>query len=461
MKLPTNKVAARLAILGVGLLSCIHALAASVLPMAPLHLALTAEEETRDINAKLLATLDGVNKGLAEIKTLKLNDEAQAKAMEEFNKILAEVKAGNDTFRKQMLTIGAQRQRRGGEVSEDCAKFLGALGLIAALKTPSADLKQHQIEMCERQIKSILNMEVKTALTTSDIPLPTLYSGEVVELVYEYGLARKVGTVFPLGAGTVKLPKLGTDPTFGLIGMSVAVTEKSPTIAFVTFSAEKFGGLIRLPSEIDEDSIVAMGQFIARYAARNIALCEDYQFFRSTGAGSGVNGTGEGLTKAVVTDTCVYSQGGSTTSGKTKQSEATLADLRNLRNSSTLSGVVLGRAKYYMHPTYEALLVTFNTSATVTPYQRSNGTAPAMLDGFEIVWVPVMPAYSTTASVSLVHVLFGDVTYQYLATRGAVRMDTSREAAFATDEILIRALERLTVGLMASKAVAGLLTAAS
>ena len=427
------------------------------LHLCPIHLGLTMEEENRNANAALMKSLDGINLRLGEVGSLKTTQEAQAKAMEDFTKILAEVKAANETFRKQMLTIGSQRARRGGEVSHECALHLGAIGLIAALKTPSADLKPHQIEMAERQIKSILNIEAKAALTTSDIPLPVAYSSEVVELVYEYGQARKVGTVFPLGAGTVKLPKLGTDPAFGLIGGSVTVPEKSPTIVFVTFSAEKFGGLIRLPSEIDEDSIVAMGQFIARYSARNIALVEDWQFFRSTGAASGVNGTGAGLTTAVVTDACLINQA----STKIKQSDATLANFRSLRSESTLSGAVLGRAKYYMHPTYEALLVSFNTNTNGIVYVRGNGTAPATLDGFPIEWIYTMPAYSTAAAVSLCHVLFGDATYQYLGVRGSIRMDTSREAAFATDEILMRALERLTVGLMASKAVAGLVTAAS
>lgn len=439
------------------LVACSVANAGGLGSFAPFFGLSLVEAEKKNLDQQLADSLVLLNQRMGEVDGLKKTSEAQAKAMEDFTKILAEVKAANDTFRKQMLSIGQQRARRGGEVSEDCAKFLGAIGLIAALKTPSADLKSHQIEMCERQIKSILNIEVKAALTASDIPLPIAYSSEVVELVYEYGQARRLCTVFPLGAGTVKLPKLGTDPTFGLIAGSGTVTEKSPTIVFVTFAAEKFGGLIRLPSEIDEDSIVAMGQFIARYAARNIALCEDYQAFRSTGAGSGVNGTGPGLTTAVVTDTCVVNQAAT----KTKQSDATLANFRALRSESTLSGAVLPRAKYYMHPTYEALLVTFNTSATVTPYIRGNGTAPATLDGFPIEWVSVMPAYSTTASVSLCHVLFGDAMYQYLGARGTVRLDTSREAAFATDEILVRALERMTVGLMASKAVAGLVTAAS
>jgi HK97 family phage major capsid protein len=63
--------------------------------------------------------------------------------------------------------------------------------------------------------------------------------------------------------------------------------------------------------------------------------------------------------------------------------------------------------------------------------------------------------------VSKVFMLFGDATYQYLGVRGQIRFDTSIDAAFTTDEILIRAIERFTIGLMATGAVAGLQTAAS
>lgn len=420
----------------------------------PFAMGITADEQ-------ILKSLSSIDERMKKIDAIETNVNKNREDYESVVKLVAEVQKEMLEVRKASIAAGASTQRRKGQVSDACARHLGAIGLIAALKTPGDAITPAQKSMAETQIKSILGIEAKAALTSSDIPLPTLYSGEIVEFVYEFGQARKCGTVFPLGAGTVKLPKLGTDTTFGLIAGSATVTEKSPTIVFVTFAAEKFGGLVRLPSEIDEDSVVAMGQFIARYAARQIAYIEDWQFFMSTGAASGVNGTAEGLVKAVVTDSCFYYNGGAANSGKTKGSEATLADFRALRNSSTLSGIVLSKAKYYMHPTYEALLVTFNTSATVQPYQRANGTSPAMLDGFEIEWINVLPVYSTTAAVGVVPVLFGDATYQYLGVRGGVRFDTSREAAFATDEILIRALERITVGLMASKAVAGLRNATS
>lgn len=83
------------------------------------------------------------------------------------------------------------------------------------------------------------------------------------------------------------------------------------------------------------------------------------------------------------------------------------------------------------------------------------------LDGFPIRWIDVMPVYSTSDVVSTVHVLFGDARYQYLAPRGAIRFQTSVDAAFETDEILMRAVERFTIGLMATGAMGGLITHSS
>jgi len=424
------------------------------LKLAPLSLGLTAEEENRTANNAILKNLDGIAERLKKLDAVEKTLGEQAITQAEFAKVLAEAQKAAVDFRKQMLEVRSARVRRGGEVSEGCARFIGAVYLQGAVI--QGKIAEDRLERVQKIIGDVLG---KAALTSSDIPLTIDYSGEVAELVYEFGVARKIGTVIPLGAASFRLPKLTTSPTFGLIAGSGTVTERSPVLVFVAFTPEKFGGLIRMPSEIDEDSIVAMGQFLARYAARQMAQVEDYNFFRSTGAASGQNGTAEGLTKSVVTDTMTYSNGGTTTSGKTKASEAVLADFRNLRTIP--NGAVLGRAKYAMHQTYEALLVSFNTSSTVQPYVRGTAGSPATLDGFEIVWVPDMPAFSTSAAVSVVHALFGDFTFNYLGVRRGMAFDTSREAGFTTDEILVRVLERFTIGKMATDCVAGLRNAAS
>ena len=414
---------------------------------------------TKSVDDRILETLDGVDarlKGLSklesEFEVIKEDAVTSAKKLDEIQKQII-------AFSKSQVQQASSRRRmiHRGLVDDDCAAHLGAVYLVGMLRQDTEGrVKGALRQMAESEIKNILGVEWKTAISSSDIPLPTQYSGDIVELVYQYGVARQYCTVFPLGAGTVKLPKLTTDPTFALLAQSGGVTEKSPQAAFTTFNAEKFGGLIRLPSEIEEDSIIAMGQFLARYAARNMARCEDYQAFMSTGAGSGVNGTGPGLVTAVGTDSCTTVMA----STKTHYSDATLQNFRDLRGASGLSGAVLGQSAYYVHPTFEALFATFNTSATVTPYQRNAPGGPT-LDGFPIRWVSVLPAYSTGANVSSTFALFGDTSFQYLGLRGGMRFDTSREAAFTTDEVLVRAIERMTVGYMATKAVAGLVTAAS
>ena len=361
-----------------------------------------------------------------------------------------------DEFRRAQLSAGRVAQSHclrapNGQlvVTDDCARSLGAIGLIAQLRRGA--LSGAAADHAAGLIKDVLGIETKTALSSSDIPLPIDYSGQVVELVSEFGAARRYGTVYPLGTGTTKLPRLGTDTAFGLIAQSAAITEKSPTVVFVTFSPEKFGGMVRIPSELDADSIVPLGQFIARYAARQIASVEDQVFFLNLDGST--YGAVAGLCASVITNSKVTQMG----STKTHYSDATLGNIRAIR--AIVDAPVIGGGAYYMHPTFEQHLAGLNTAGD-KPYQ-ANGLNGATYDGFPIRWVDKMPAYSTSANVSKVFMLFGDLMYQYLGVRQGVSFATSTEAGFTTDEILIRALERFTIGLMATGAVSGLETAAS
>jgi HK97 family phage major capsid protein len=370
--------------------------------------------------------------------------------------LFATFKTENETLRKDVTEVRRLMATRAafgsgtrapGLVSDDCARHLAGIAIAARLRSGK------QVENADQLhglAKDILGVEVRTALSSTDIPLPIEYSGQVVELVSQFGAARRYGTVYPLGVGVVKLPQLKTDPAFGLIAQSAAIGEKSPQTAWVTFSAEKYGGLVRVPSELDADSIVAIGQFIARYSARQIARIEDVVFFTNDGS---TFGAVEGLTKSTITNTKVTQM--ATT--KTHYSDATLPNLRSIRAVVDAPAIAMGA--YYMHPSFEQFLSGLNTAGD-KPYQ-ANGAQGATLDGFPIRWVDVLPAYSTAANVSKVFMLFGDVSFQYLGVRGGVRFDTSLDAAFATDEILVRALERFTIGLMATGAVSGLQTAAS
>ena len=389
--------------------------------------------------------LDEIRGGYTKIKDL-------PSACEELKNEVSTLRKEFDKVRKQRLGASiAQPKRKGWVVSPDCARHLAAVAIMGAERHRKlTHLSSQNRDWVLGRSAEILGVESKAALTASDIPMPVDYQGEVVELVYTYGLAREMATLFPLGAGTVKLPKLSTDPTFGFVQMSGAVPEKSPQVSFVQFDAQKAGGLVRIPSELDEDSIVPIGQFIARYGARNLARWEDVVFWNADGTGTynslvGVCKHADNQTKKV-----------QLAATKTHPSDIVIGDLRNLR--AQINGAALGRAAYCMHPTMEVLLSGFNNS-TLMPYRNEGGRAT--LDGFPINWVPVLPVYDSSVHLSQYQATFGDLEYWYFGERGSVRVDVSNEVYFATDEIGVRFLERFVPKPMADDANAVLQLAAS
>jgi HK97 family phage major capsid protein len=406
---------------------------------------------------KLFTELKGA---LTEIKT-GITDHGKrideiAKSQKDDASNIVQMRSDLDSFRKAQLSAKQSGPRRKGHVSEACARHIFAsvmLGLEREGLLEKAGYDSRKRDTIVGHAREILGVEAKAALTTSDIPLPVNYGQEVVELVGEFGAARQYGTVYPLGAATTNLPRLKTSPAFGLIAMSATVTEKSPQTEWVQFDAKKWGGLVRLPSEIDADSSFAIGQFLARYAAREFAKIEDTVFF--TADGTGTYGNLAGLTSSTITNSKVFQQA----STKTKYSDITLAYCRSLRAVPDASA--LRNGAYYFHPSFEQAFAAMNTSGD-KPYQpNGNGLGGATLDGFPIRWVDTLPVYSTSANVSKVFGLFGDMSFQYLGERLAPQFEVSREVFFATDEMAVRALERFTIGLMAVGAIAGIQTAAS
>lgn len=374
--------------------------------------------------------------------------------LEEAKKAINDVAKAVTDFRRQQMEIRAQmRSCRPGEVTPDCAKAIASVVYAQAMKQGRVQGSEESQRHLSEVIKGVLGDEIlKTALSSSDIPLWADYGSQVAELVAQYGAARRYGTVVPLGALTSYLPRLKTDTAFGLLSIATAVTEKSPQIENVTFTAYKWGGMVRLPSEIDADSLVPMGQFLARYCARQFAKIEDTVFFTADGTGTYSSLKGLTLMVAAANNNKLLTMG----VGKTKPSDATLTNLRNLR--AVVDAAALRGSAYYFNPTWEQHLAGLNNDKVTAYMVGPNG---ATLDGFPVRWVDVLPVWSSADAASTIFGLFGDVSFEYLGIRGAPTVATSTEAGFTTDEILVRAIERFTIGNMATGAVAGISTSAA
>lgn len=351
-------------------------------------------------------------------------------------------------------------------VSDDCAKALTSVFVLECHSIKALESLVRDSGMRERVLgiaRDTLGLQQRAALTGTEVPLPTEYVGQVVELVWKYGQARQFATIFPLGAGTVKLPRLKAgEDDFGYLGagtagMSQNVPEKKVAAELVTFTANKAGGLIRIPFELEEDTFIPIGQFLARYIARQLAKLEDKTMFIADGTAAYANQTGVGP----------YCEANPAyllklDAGKTKPSDATLEDFRNLR--AKVSPAILANmaangeasAAYYLHPTWEPFLCGFNKYPNFVVFKNDGGKAT--LDGWPVRWIGVSEPYSTDAAPEAFCAFFGDLSYWYLGERGTPRVEISKEVFFATDELAMRALERIDVQALAVDAIATLQT---
>ena len=355
-------------------------------------------------------------------------------------------------------------------VTDDCAKALSSVlalqcSLLDGDKMSALNKDKSKHAKLLELSRSYLGIELKAggALSSADIPLPTIYMPQVIELVFAYGQARQYATVFPLGAGSVKLPRLQAgEDSFGFTGigvggMSQQIGQKEVVAALVTFTANKAGGLVRIPTELEEDTFIALGQFLARYIARQFAKLEDNTLFNADGSAAYADIVGVGP-YCVANPAYLHKLA----AGNTVVTDATLNDFRLLRtlvNPAVLANMAANgqtQAAYYLHPTLEALLVTFNTLGAPLVYKPASNGQPATLDGFPIRWIGVSQPYSLNAAPNAFLAFFGDLSFWYLGERGTARVEVSREVYFATDELCLRALERIDVEAMATDAMAGM-----
>ncbi len=347
--------------------------------------------------------------------------------------------------------------RHPGLVTDDCARYLAAQFVLQCEKSGKLEALcslPAQREALASLARETLNISTRTALTTTDIPLPTQYAGQIRELISEFGVVRRKMHPYPIGMGTARPARMGTRPSFGSIALSAAFAEKSPTISFASLESHKIGGIVRLPREIDEQSIVPMGQFLARYGAVEFARVEDTWGFLADGSATYENVKGIVQIARDNTKTVVL---GAT---KTHDSDATLADFRSLRTKVNKAGLHGRLSAYYVDSTWDTQFPTFKTSAETEVYYRlPDGTA--ILDGFPIIWTDVLTAFGAGVTADQPLAVFGALDFWWMGEHGHPRIDTSEHIYFANDQLAARFIEEIDFDYAAADATAALITAAS
>ena len=259
--------------------------------------------------------------------------------------------------------------------------------------------------------------------------VPDPLSNALINLIEDRGTARQKAQRIVMSSDTWSVPKVTAQATIYYPAEAAAITESDVTFGQVQLTAKKLAALVKMSTEITEDSVLSMLDVVVDSIAYNIALEEDKNLFN--GVAGGVNASGI-AGDASVDDTNVASV-----------AALALTDLTEC--ASGIGNPVVGAVnEWYMSPVvfHSQVRDLLNAAGGNAVADIENGQRPLLL-GYPVNLVSCLPA--APASGELV-AAFGDLRIgAYFGDRRALNFKTLMELYMENDQIGVVATERIDI----------------
>ncbi len=291
-------------------------------------------------------------------------------------------------------------------------------------------------------------MDLRNAMGTNSntdggFLVPDELSQAIIVLREQYGVIRRECQVWPMSSDVLNVPRRLAGITIAAIGEnpSAAISQSTPTFNQVKLVAKKFGGLALLSSELAEDAVLDIADYIANEFAYALALFEDTAGF--TGDGTSTYGGIRGLTN-LLTGTALKGAVQAASAHDTF-AEIDSTDLANVMGA--LPEYARMDAKWYMSAVAAELTIgRLQQNAggnTITDLQTSQ-TRRGYL-GYPVVISQVLP--TSTGTINATPMLyFGNLSMALaMGDRRAIRIFASEHRYMDTDQVGIRCLERIDI----------------
>ncbi len=286
---------------------------------------------------------------------------------------------------------------------------------------------------------------VETVNTSGGYLVPEEFETTLIDLREQYGVFRQNVRVTPMARDTKVVPKRASGLTAYYVGENASITESTKGWSRIQLIAKKLAVLAKYSSELDEDSIINVGDDLAGEIAYAFANAEDNAGF--VGDGTSTYGGIVGVSPAI---NAVSSNAGINTqaSGNT-WAAITLADFNATKAKLPQYATVRGNCRWFVSmPFWSSVMEKLALAAGgVTSLEILSGTSNPRFLGYPVVIAQVLPAATAVATISA---LLGDLN---LATvMGDRRQSTiafSEHLNFAEDEIAIRGTERFDINMHA------------
>ena len=300
------------------------------------------------------------------------------------------------------------------------------------------------------------NMTVIKALTTSSVAgivAPADIEKGIRDVQENYGVARQYADVRTTSSSSYKVSRVSGRGTAYWVDEANSITASDVSIATTTIAVKKLAALQVLSSEAQDDSLEDLSKFVERQFATRLSQEEDNQLF---------NGTGSPFT-GILNDTSVNIVQMST--GNTSFDNVTYDYIAQVFTS--LPSGLLPNARWYMHSDVWRRILTMKDSNNRPLIDTLVDGAPGTLWGKPIVLSDVMPDDSDDAA-DTAFLVFGDLREgTTIAQRKGLQFAYADQATigstnlFDTDQIAIRVIERIGLGIAQPNALVVLKTSAT
>jgi HK97 family phage major capsid protein len=251
--------------------------------------------------------------------------------------------------------------------------------------------------------------------------VPTEFRAELVEDIKDLPVMRNLVTVIPMATDSLELPTLASDVKTSWGSENTAISTTTARFGTLTFAPYRLNTMMYTSRELVADSAIAVVPLITRLFSQAIGRAEDTAIIAGTGTGQ---------------PTGIFKSGN------------TYGGINNSNNASTLASAIkklpykLGtayrpRARWIMNSI--ALAAVANLKDSQGRFLLTDGLSAA--DPKQLVGYPVIEQNDMATET----ILFGDLSYYYLADREQMSVETTTQGAgtFEKHQVAIKVVERI------------------
>lgn len=300
--------------------------------------------------------------------------------------------------------------------------------------------------------------------TGGGILVPSELSALIIEKMGRYGKFRSNAMVLPMSSDRLDVPKIEADLIIYAPGEGATITQSDMKFSMVGLTVKKFCALAVISSELEEDSLIAIGEVVGMSIARSMSKAEDLIGFMGDGTSTYFGMTGVcGALRGV--DATIGNIKGLKVGTGNAYSELTLDDFEGV--VSILPDDADDGARWYVNRKFffSVMHKLARGAGAADMFSILTNRKERYFMGYEVVFVSAMPSVEADSQICAI---LGDLKLgSYLGERRQLEIARSEHRYFENDLIGVRGLERIDINAYGvgdtSEAgpVVGLITAAS